>query len=324
MLVVFASLQGCAPVQMRGVNLLQSSSVALDHPKALAGMRQLRSLGANTVAIVPFLRQSSAKSCDLKVDKNYPDDRIRMSIQNAHRAGLRVVLKPQILVSGSWAGEIEPDSEAGWECWFAAYREILVNYAKIANETRAEVLVVGTELIKTELRPEWKSLLAALRENYSGQLSYVGHSFSGAVRFSGFELLDSIAISFYPSLEDVKGKQQMLARMQEMADNMKFVVKQISKPFWFAEVGITSRVGALANPWLWADSLPYPRIPDMALQAEVLDGWLTALRGNWHQGILVWSWYSDPNAGGAGDIDFTIQNKPALENVACHWLGACK
>lgn len=309
---------------MRGVNLLQSSSVALDHPKALAGMRQLRSLGANTVAIVPFLRQSSAKSCDLKVDKNYPDDRIRMSIQNAHRAGLRVVLKPQILVSGSWAGEIEPDSEAGWECWFAAYREILVNYAKIANETRAEVLVVGTELIKTELRPEWKSLLAALRENYSGQLSYVGHSFSGAVRFSGFELLDSIAISFYPSLEDVKGKQQMLARMQEMADNMKFVVKQISKPFWFAEVGITSRVGALANPWLWADSLPYPRIPDMALQAEVLDGWLTALRGNWHQGILVWSWYSDPNAGGAGDIDFTIQNKPALENVACHWLGACK
>lgn len=311
-------------MQMRGVNLLQSGSVALDHPKALAGMRQLRSLGANTVAIVPFLRQSSTKSCDLKIDRDYPDDRIRTSIQNARRAGLRVVLKPQILVSGSWAGEIEPDSEAGWECWFAAYREILVNYAKIASETRVEVLVVGTELTKTELRPEWKSLLVALRDNYSGQLSYVGHSLNGAVRFSGFELLDSIAISFYPSLEDIKDRQQMLARMQEMADNIKFIVKQISKPFWFAEVGITSRVGALENPWLWIDSLPFPRIPDPALQAEVLDGWLTALRGNWHQGILVWNWYSDPNAGGAGNVDFTIQNKPALENVACHWSGTCK
>lgn len=323
MLVVLV-LQGCAPVQMRGVNLLQSGSVALDHPKAMESMQQLHSLGANTVAIVPFMRQSSAKSCDLKVDKDYPDDRLRMSIQNAHRAGLRVVLKPQILVAGSWAGEIEPESEAGWECWFAAYREILLGYAKIANETRVEVLVVGTELAKTELRPEWKSMMVALRGNYSGKLSYVGHSFSGAARFAGFELLDSIAISFYPSLDDVKDKQQMLARMQEMADNLKFVVQQLRKPFWFAEVGITSRVGALENPWLWTGSLPLPRVPAPALQAEVLDGWLTVLRGNWHQGILVWNWYSDPKAGGANDVDFTIQNKPAMENVACHWSGACK
>jgi hypothetical protein len=273
---------------------------------------------------VLFIRQSTTRSCDLLVEKDYFDDRIRLAIQNAHRAGLRVVLKPQFLVSGSWAGEIESDTEEGWACWFAAYREILVNYAKIANETKVEVLVVGTELTKTELRPEWKSLLMALRENYSGQISYVGQSFGGAVRFSGYEQLDSVAISFYPSMEDVKDKHQMLERMQEMADNLKFAVQELTKPFWFAEIGITSRVGALENPWLWVDSLPFPRTPDPTLQADVLDGWLSVLRGNWHQGILIWSWYSDPKAGGFADVDFTIQNKPAMETVACHWLGTCK
>lgn len=316
-------LSGCAPMQMQGVNLLQSRNVALDDLQNLANMQQLKKLGANTVAFVPFIRQSTPGSCDLKIDEHYPDERLRRSILNARSAGLRVVLKPQILVEGSWAGEIEPDSEAGWECWFASYHAILLDFAKIAKETGVEVLAVATELVKTELRPEWKSVLAEVRGKYSGQLSYVGQSVGGAVRFSAFDQLDSIAISFYPSLRGVQDRQQMLTKMQEVADGLKLDVKHINKPFWFAEVGITSRVGAMEEPWLWVDAMPEPRIPDTALQAAVLDGWLNTLRGKWHQGILIWNWYSDPQAGGANDVDFTIQNKPAQQNVACHWLGRC-
>lgn len=317
-------LSGCAPMQMQGVNLLQSRNVALDDLQNSENMRHLKKLGANTVAFVPFIRQSTPTSCDLKVDENYPEDRLRRSILNARSAGLKVVLKPQILIEGSWAGEIEPDSESGWECWFASYRKILLDFAMVANETGVGILAVGTELVKTELRPEWKSVIVALRDKYSGQLSYVGHSFGGAVRFSAFDQLDSVAISFYPSLAEVEGRKQMLTNMREIADNLRLSVKQINKPFWFAEVGITSRIGAMEEPWLWVDAMPLPITPDTALQAEVLDGWLTSLRGNWHQGILIWNWYSDPEAGGANDVDFTIQNKPAQEIVACHWSGRCK
>lgn len=311
-------------MQMQGVNLLQSRNVALDDLQNVENMQHLKELGANTIAIVSFIGLSTANSCDLRADKYYSDERIRKSIRNARSAGLRVVLKPQILVEGSWAGEIEPDSEAVWECWFAAYRNIMLDYAKIAEETNVETLVVGTELIKTELRPEWKLLLAELRKKYSGKLSYVGHSLSGAMRFSAFEQLDSFAISFYPEFREVNGKQRMQAWMKETAEKIKTVVKQTGKPFWFAEVGITSRVGALYNPWQWVDSEAKSWIPDTTLQAEVLDGWLRALRGEWHQGILIWNWYSDSKAGGADDVDFTIQNKPAIKSVSCHWLGLCK
>lgn len=324
LLVVLCLIAGCAPMQMQGVNMLQSSNVALDDLQNVQNMQHLKELGANTIALVPFIRQSSKSSCELAVDSDYSDVRLRATIRHARMAGLKVLLKPQILIPGSWAGEIDPESEKGWECWFSAYRGILLNYAKIANETGVETLVVGTELVKTELRFEWKTLLTELRKVYSGKLSYVGNNLSGAQRFSAFDQLDSIAISFYPGLEDAKSKQQVQTWMQEMAENMKLAVKKIGKPFWFAEVGITSRAGALEKPWLWGDELTSQRIPDVALQADVLDGWLTALKGNWHQGILIWNWFSDPKAGGADDVDFTIQNKPATNKVSCHWLGACK
>lgn len=330
MLLALLFVAGCAPMQMQGVNLLQSRNVALDDLRNVENMQHLKSLGANTVALVPFINQSAANACDLKVDRDYSDDRLKRSIRNARSAGLRVVLKPQILIPGSWAGEVGQDTEAGWKCWFAAYGRILLDYARIAEDTRVETLVVGTELVKTESRPEWKSLLVELRENYSGNLSYVGHGIGGVMRFSALEQLDSVAISFYPALEDAPelqdegARQRMLAWMQEIAESLKSAVNQIGKPFWFAEVGITSRAGALKNPWQWVDSLTSSSIPDAALQAEVLDGWLKALSGKWHQGILIWNWYSDPKAGGAGDLDFTIQNKPALSNVSCHWLGSCK
>lgn len=309
--------------QMRGVNLLQSHNVAFDAPQNVNNMKALRLLGANTVAIIPFIRQSTTRACDLLIDADYPNQRLKKTIEIIHAEGMRVVLKPQIFVSGSWAGEIEPVSEAGWACWFKAYRQIMIDYADIANQTGVDMLVVGTELKKTELRPEWKSLITELRSRYSGQLSYVGNSVSNVMRFSGFEMLDSVAISFYHSMEGVQSKQEMRASMRDVADSMKWFVKQFNIPFWIAEVGITSRVGALKNPWVWADSLPSTTIPDTNLQAEVLDGWLSAFSGDWHKGILIWNWYSDPKAGGIKDIDFTIQNKPALKRVSCHWQGLC-
>ena len=324
LLVLLMLLAACAPVQMKGVNLLQSRNIALNDLRTVENLQHLRALGANTLALVAFFRQSGPQSCDLKLDSEYAEDRMRRSILIAHSAGLKIVLKPQILVEGSWAGEIDPVSEAGWKCWFEAYRGLMLDYARFASQTRVEMLVVGTELSKTELRPEWLPLLQELRQNYAGELSYVGQSLSGAQRFIGLAQLDSVAISFYPGMEKPAGKPEMLAWMQELADKMKDEVKLLGKPFWIAEVGITSRVGALKDPWLWPESLPQPRVPDLALQAEVLDGWLTVLRGDWHKGILVWNWYSDPKAGGAEDIDFTIQNKPAQQSVSCHWLGICK
>jgi hypothetical protein len=46
-------------------------------------------------------------------------------------------------------------------------------------------------------------------------------------------------------------------------------------------------------------------------------------RGPTVRGVLVWRWFTDPDAGGAADTDFTVQGKPAAAVLRCAWTGAC-
>lgn len=320
-LLVLVVITGCAPMQMKGVNLLQSPNVALDDLHNVENMQHLKKLGANTLAFVPFIRQSRTSSCDLTADEHYSLTRMHRAIDYAHQAGLRVVLKPQMLIQSSWAGEIDPISEQGWACWFAAYTQHMIELAKLANETHTEMLVIGTELSRTESRSEWLALVDAVRQHYHGRLSYVSHDIQSLASFAALDKIDSVAITYYPRLN--QPDSSLREQMKQLATQLKVEAGRLGKPFWIAEIGITSRVGALSDPWAWPEQFGKGAIPDTALQAQVLDGWMTELSGDWHQGILIWNWYSDANAGGMGDVDFTIQNKPAANTVSCHWKQHC-
>ncbi|MCX7194284.1 MAG: hypothetical protein NTY60_11820 [Proteobacteria bacterium] len=300
-------------MQIKGVNLLQSHNVALDDLKNVGNMQHLKELGANTVAFVPFIRQTA--SCEMTLDEHYSITRLHRAIDYAHQAGLHVVLKPQILIQGSWAGDIDQASEQGWSCWFSAYTGQMLELAKLAGDSQTEMLVIGTELHKTENRPEWRALADAVHRIYHGQLSYVAHDIGDLASFSALDKLDSVAVTYYPRLE----QGDMRKQMKQLAGQVRMEAAKLKKPFWIAEIGITSRAGALENPWLWPDQFEKNALTDPALQAQVLDGWLAELAGDWHKGILIWNWYSDANAGGMTDLDFTIQNKPATEAVSSHW-----
>lgn len=306
-------------MRMQGVNLLQSRNVAIDDPRNVENMQHLKVLGANTVAFVPFIRQTDVGSCELSIDEHYSMARLRNAIAYAHDAGLSVVLKPQILVQGSWAGEISPLNETGWKCWFDAYKQQLISLAKVASEGNVEMLVIGTELTKTQIRPEWDELAGVLRSVYRGKISYAAHDVEDLESFTALDKMDSVAITFYPKLDFV----QMRSQMKMLAESVKNESARLHKPFWIAEIGITSRQGALDNPWLWPEQLDKDVVADPQLQARFLDGLLAELSGDWNLGVLIWNWYSDPDAGGLNDVDFTIQNKPAESVVSCHWQKRC-
>ncbi len=318
-LLLVLLMVGCAPVQMRGVNLLQSSQVPLDDLQNVENMQNLKILGANTVAFIPFINQDTETGCNLSIDENYSQARLKKTIELAHQAGLHVVLKPQILIPGSWAGMVKSDNESGWACWFSAYSDNLIPLAQLAQDTHTEMLVIGTELHHTETRPEWRKLVDQIRMIYHNKISYVAHDVHDLEFFTALDKVDSVGITYYPPLE----KEALRTQMKLLVSQLKTDVIKLNKPFWIAEIGITSRTGALENPWLWPEQLGKDIIPDPALQANVLDSWLTEMKGDWHTGILIWAWYSDKNAGGLSDTDFTIQNKPATDVVSCHWLGRC-
>ena len=38
---------------------------------------------------------------------------------------------------------------------------------------------------------------------------------------------------------------------------------------------------------------------------------------------MIWRWFTDPNAGGLTDTDFTVQGKPAEHVLRCAWTQSC-
>jgi len=305
--------------QWRGANVLQKSSVSWQDPKALQSLKQLQKLGADTVILVPFLHQSLPTSSQLNMSNAVTDAQLIAGIMKAKTLGLRIMLKLQILVDNSWAGEINPAHEQGWKQWFSDYETYLLHYADIAELYHVEALIIGTELEQSGNREEWGNLIAQVRKRYSGKLSYAAHGLSGVDKFNHWALLDAISVTLYPPLKP---------NIEIMANNISHKLQQLrrstlkwNKPVWVVEYGMPSASGSADRPWDWNRLQNDPAITaDIKLQADAFAAWDTLLsQQKWIEGYAFWDWFTDPNAGGAKDKDYTIQNKATETLIACLW-----
>jgi hypothetical protein len=231
---------------------------------------------------------------------------------------MRVVLKPQFLVPGSWAGEIAP---ADWDRWFDNYGVHLEQLARLADEEKVEMLVIGTELERAARQPQWLVLIERLRRVYSGRLSYVSQGVEGLQSFAFWDRLDLAGVSLFPALGS--DREEVEQRIRDTSHELRQLARALPVPLWVAEVGIASRNQATLRPWAWQHLTAEEQGVDLQIQAWVLEQWLQALAGEWLDGVLIWAWSSDPAAGGAQDNDFTPQNKPAQRVLDCYWSGRC-
>jgi hypothetical protein len=280
-----------------------------------------RDLGATTIAVIPFLWQPSPSNPDLKTGSDMSDDALRVAIRQAHRLGFSVVVKPHIWVPESWAGAIEPDTEQSWTVWFNRYAAELERIARIAADEGAEALAIGTELAKTTQRPEWNELIATARAIFPRTLFYIAHNTEEAEAVPFWPRLDAIGVSLYPPLGADDDRAGRLKIMRDVADRLDGLSVHFGKPVLVGEIGSRSARGAAAKPWESAEERVSP--VDLQLQADVLADWLAALDRPSIHGVLIWRWLSDPEAGGPGDTDFTVQGKPAELVLSCAWAKVC-
>ncbi len=307
--------------RLDGVNVIASEA----HPFGSAAARQslavAKMLGAPAVAIVFFLWQQTPSSPKLERGSNTSDVQLRAGIRDAHALGLAVVVKPHVWIPTSWAGAVAMTSEADWHDWFANYQRELNNVAKIASEEGAEALAIGTELSWTEQRPEWRDLIGAARKLYSGKLFYLAHNCDGVEKVPFWDRLDAVGATLYPPLGDDTDREVRRRIMREAADCLEAVASRYRKPIVVGEIGLRSAAGAAAKPWESPEERKSE--PDPLLQSTVIADWLDALDRPSIEGVLVWSWLTDPQAGGSTDTDFTVQNKPAEHVLACAWTRVC-
>jgi hypothetical protein len=279
-----------------------------------------RRAGAQAIAIVPFLWQRDSRHIGLVRGDDLPDAELRLAIREAHAQGLKVMVKPHVWVEGSWAGSVEPGSAEDWRTWFERYRAALMPIARLAADEGAEALSIGTELEKTTQRPEWRDVIAAVRPVFPGLLTYSAHNVEEAQSVPFWSQLDWIGVTLYPPLGEDSDGDGRRAAMSAAAARLDALSRREGKPVIVSEIGLRSALGAARKPWESAEERAAE--PDPALQAAVLADWLDALDRPSIAGVLVWRWFTDPNAGGLGDTDFTVQGKPA-ERLFCNRAKSC-
>lgn len=320
-LVVLAAASANAERRLDGFNVIVSSQHPFGSASAAKSLALAKEAGATAIAIVPFLWQPSPVSANIVRGSDMDDHQLRAAIRAARKLGLTSIIKPHVWVDGSWAGAVAAISEKDWHAWFARYTAEIGRIARIAAEEQADVLCIGTELAKTTVRPEWESVIRTARAAFTGEITYAAHNVEEAEAVPFWNRLDTISITLYPSLGADDDAAYRIAVMRSTAERLDVLANRTGKRIIVGEIGIRSAQGAAAKPWESAEERDAATKP--SLQAAVIADWLKVLDRPSVRGVLVWRWFTDPDAGGVADTDFTVQGKPAEAVLRCAWTQRC-
>lgn len=287
-------------------------------------IEEVAQLGADTVMLVTHGWQTHGGTCDIHFDagRNPSLTDLGRLCAKAHSVGLRVVVMPVVLLSAprntEWRGQIDPT--AGWDEWFQRYTQFILEIAKVCEREDVELLMVGSELIKSEKHTErWRQLIGEVRQFYRGQLGYSAnwdHFSTEKIKF--WPQLDIVGMTSYytlasgpkPTLDEV------LRRWGPIRRRIEKFHEEVQRPILFTEVGWCSQEGAASEAWNYYHN----QVATKEGHEEQLTCYRAFMR-TWEGapclgGAIWWEW---TEAGGEDDFNYTPKGKPA-EKLLRQWF----
>ncbi len=329
-------LSGCTRAGGRSDTGAKVKAVTLDARRApsAAMLSALKETGITHIALVQFgfQRDATVPGIRMQTDGNWfseSDHGARELAQQAESLGMRIILKPHLWLgryntAGQSRSTIGYDSDEEWKVWEAQYRALIMHYAMLAEEIRAEMLVVGTELARSaKERPEyWRDLIANVRRVYHGQLTYAANWWEEYEHITFWDALDYIGIQAYfeLSLDPDPDAAMLRAGWEPHKKAIKALATRSGKPVLFTEIGYRNVHDAAAKPWRWPSRDEMEETdPDDALQAELYEAFFQSV---WHEawfgGVILWKYHSD-NDRRRNFLGFSPQGNPA-EDVIRFWF----
>jgi hypothetical protein len=281
-------------------------------------MDEIADLGADTVLLVLDSRQENGTSSHIYLDMRMTPtpDQLGALIDHAKKRKLRVILMPIVLLDNprgsEWRGTLKPDS---WDDWFDSYRDMITQFAWIAQGHGVDVLVVGSELVSAEPKvDQWTRTIAKVRETFKGNLTYSAN-WDHYTSLPFWDQLDLIGMNSYYKLGEDKDvtEPEIEGRWREIQSNLLSFQKKTGKPILFLEAGWCSLENAASASWDYTQTdLP----ADNDLQKRLYDAFFNVWYGNPHLGgFMMWDWTPGPPE----EKGYTPKGKPA-EAVLKQWL----
>lgn len=279
----------------------------------------IKKVNANYAALMPygFIRDVSYPEIRFNTIGQWYGERekgIKQYAKVVQESGVKIMMKPHIWIGrGLFTGNVTMDSEENWSVLENSYTAFILMYAKAAQEIKADLFCIGTELEKFVInRPEyWKSLIQEIRKVYKGKLTYAAN-WDEYKRITFWNQLDYIGIDAYFPLTDKKSPtiEEFELGWQTHKNEIKKVQSQFKKPILFTEYGYRSIDFTGKKPW-------ESNRTEGSVNLEAQKNGLQAIHNQfwkeeWFVGGFLWKWFhTHDRVGGLNNNRFTPQNKPA-------------
>jgi len=265
--------------------------------KAEKQLNNLSKLGINALSFTPIAYQYHINRPKIRFRKEMDSGMIK-DIRVAQKMGFKIILKPHI-----WSDQFREESGRGresitmktkrdWKTWFKNYEEMIIFFAKKAEELKVDLFVVGLEYkLSTEKHQKnWRRIITAVKTVYTGPITYASHDFKEAEKIQFWDQLDYIGINGYFSLSTTKDPS--LSELKKSWWTHRHRLKKLSlqweKNIILTEIGYSSMDGTAKMPYKGAHS---KRKNDENEQADCYEAMFTVLKdAPWLEGFFIWKY----------------------------------
>lgn len=211
-------------------------------------LERLRRVGYDAVALLPFGGQRGFEGTEIRwFDGPSGESDLSMALgaARAKKLGMRVLLKPHVWTMRRGGGDATRIEPGDWSAWFASYERFILHHALLARAIGADWFAVGTELTRSEGRPEWRPLIAKIRAVYHGSLTYAAN-FDAFEKTPFWDALDAVGVdAYFPLASGEEADDAALRRGAAAAmARMEAVAARVRRPLLITEVGYPSVAGA--------------------------------------------------------------------------------
>lgn len=284
--------------------------------------------------------------------------------QRLKQAGLQITWNPFLSVaSDDGSININGLEPTDFAKWMNQHKAMMVHQAELAQSVGAERFMILSDDVQrmlfsvpwdqrlptSQIVAQWLDLFAAVRSVFKGEitsaLAAASNIFAGGntqidlIPRPIIEALDIIGVGMVPqplsskaapALQDIIDGWYTNANGDHPLDVLRQVHETYGKPVLLANYASYGFVGAAAE-----DTAVFglaPLIPDLQLQADMLDGLLTVMtreEGTWLKGVSLQNFnrWHDYDQGIARFLDSLVgenfQNKPA-EQVVSGWFNGLR
>lgn len=287
----------------------------------------IKNIGAEWISVIPYGFNVPGKT-DIRYGSKWQwwgeqIEGIEETIQNAHNSNLKVMLKPQVFVPGSWTGGLEFTKEEDWIAWENSYKKFMEPFIKIAVNMNVDLLCIGTEFTKsTAQRTEfWENFIKEIRTKYKGKLTYAAN-WDEYSHIKFWSDLDFTGINAYFPLLDKTTPEvpELIKAWKPLASKMEYLCIKTGKPVLFTEYGYLSVDRCSYNTWEIEKNIESAKVNELA-QANALEALYTVFNNRiWWKGGFLWKWFPELKGHeGYLEKDYTPQGKLS-EQIVKKWF----